>query len=235
MQKEMIGILGGMGPEASAYFYHLLIEIAQEKYNAVQDTDYPPVVIYNMPVKDFDETGIRDEESVRRQLIDGVRKLESFGAKYIVIACNTVHQFYAEMQEAVSVPIINIVTETAAAAHGRGYKKVLLLTSESTNRLNLYKNACSAVGLESISVDEPTQKELNSIILHVMAGSQGREDVQAVDAIVRRLEGGVDAILLGCTELPLAVREGDLDIPVINSNRVILESVLEKVYSSHSL
>lgn len=232
MKKKMIGILGGMGPEASVYFYHLLIEIAQEKYAAVQDTDYPPVVIYNLPLDDFDETGIRNAESVRTQLIEGVQKLESFGAQYIVIACNTVHQFYAEMQGAVSIPIINIVSETAAEALRRGYTKVLLLTSESTNRSGLYRDACESVGLSTISVDGGDQEKLNEIILHVMAGTQGAADIQTVDAIVKKTEGSGEAILLGCTELPLAVQEGDLDIPVLNSNRIALEVVLAKVYSA---
>jgi aspartate racemase len=231
MAKQMIGILGGMGPEASSYFYHLLIEIAQEKYKAVQDTDYPPMVIYNMPLNDFDETGIVDAESVKAQLVEGVKKLEEFGAKYIVIACNTVHQFYEEMQRTVSVPIINIVTETAAEAARRGYKNVLLLSSESTNREGLYKQACKNAGVASVSVNDSDQAVLNEIILHVMAGTQGTADVRAVDAIIGKLEGPADAVLLGCTELPLAVREGDLDVPVLNSNRIVLEAVLAKVYA----
>lgn len=225
----MIGILGGMGPEASAYFYHLLIEIAQEKYGAVQDTDYPPAVIYNMPLTDFDETGIRDVESVRTQLIEGVRKLESFGATHIVIACNTVHQFYEDMQGAVTIPILNIVDEAVSESKRRGYKKVLLLTSESTNTSGLYRDACARASLESISVREADQKKLNEIILHVMAGTQGTADVHLVDDMVKRTEGSADAVLLGCTELPLALREGDIDIPVLNANRIVLEAVLEKI------
>jgi aspartate racemase len=220
-----------MGPEASSYFYDLLLDIAQEKYGAVQDTDYPPIVIYNLPLEGFDETGIRDEEAVRAQLIEGVKKLESFGARYIVIACNTVHQFYEEMQTSVSVPIINIVSEAAAEASKRGYKQVLLLSSESTNKMRLYANACEALGLATISADTEDQKALNQVILHVMAGTQGAADIQAVDAIVKRLEGSADAVLLGCTELPLAVREGDLDVPVLNANRIVLEAALKKIYA----
>jgi len=231
MKKDMVGILGGMGPEASVYFYHLLIQIAQEKYKAVQDTDYPPVVIYNMPLDDFDETGIRDSESVRAQLVTGVQKLEAFGARYIVIACNTVHRFHAEMQAAVSVPVLNIVSETAAEALRRGYKKVVLLTSEDTNRSGLYRDACEKIGLATISVGNEEQQKLNEIILHVMAGTQGPADVRTADEILKRIEANADAVLLGCTELPLAIREGDLDIPVLNSNRVILEAVLAKVYT----
>lgn len=227
----MIGILGGMGPEASVYFYHLLIRLAQEKYHAVQDTDYPPIVIYNLPLEGFDETGIQDSEKVRHQLVGGVKKLEAFGAQYIVIACNTVHQFYEEMQAAISIPIINIVEETVSEAVRLGYKKVLLLTSENTNQSGLYRNVCDRVGLSSVSVGEEDQSKLNQIILHVMAGTQGQADIDSVEAIIKKLEMSVDAMLLGCTELPLAVKEGDIDIPILNSNRIVLESVLAKVYN----
>lgn len=230
MSKQMLGILGGMGPEASSYFYDLLLDISQRKYGAVQDTDYPPIVIYNLPLKGFDETGIRDEDEVRKQLVDGVKKLEAFGARSIVIACNTVHQFYEEMQESVSVPIINIVTEAATEAGRRGYSRVLLLSSESTNKSGLYVKACEAQGLSTITVDAEDQRKLNEIILHVMAGTQGPADVEVIDGIVKRFEGSADAVLLGCTELPLAVREGDLDIPVLNANKIVLEAALSNIY-----
>ncbi len=111
-KHKTIGVLGGMGPEASANLYSKIIKYAQYKYNAVQDFDYPPIIIYSLPLFGFDETGIVDEKLVKQQLIDGVKKLESAGCDLIIIGCNTVHIFYDEMQAAIKIPILNIVEGT---------------------------------------------------------------------------------------------------------------------------
>ena len=110
---KTIGVLGGMGPAASATLYANMIEYAQSKYNAVQDTDYPPIIIYSLPLSGFDETGITDENLVKKQLIKGVQILEDAGCDSIVIACNTVHVFHDDMQKAVTIPVLHIVEETA--------------------------------------------------------------------------------------------------------------------------
>ena len=91
-KKKTIGVLGGMGPGASADFYVHLVQYAQQRYHAVQDIDYPPVMLYSLPLPDFDERGVVDFDSTKKLLVGGVIKLEQFGAEVIAIPCNTVHQ-----------------------------------------------------------------------------------------------------------------------------------------------
>ena len=137
--NKTIGVLGGMGPEASSNLYSKIIKYAQHEYGAVQDFDYPPIIIYSLPLFGFDETGIVDETLVKKQLIEGVKKLESAGSDLIIIACNTVHSYFKEMQSAINVPIFNIIEETKKRVVEFGYKKVGLFASESTNKLELYR------------------------------------------------------------------------------------------------
>ena len=138
-KNKTIGILGGMGPEASANLYSKMIKYTQHEYGAVQDSDYPPIIIYSMPLLGFDETGIVDQDSVKMQLIEGVRKLENAGCDLIIIGCNTVHIFFDEMQAAVNIPILNIVEETKKKVVDFGCKKVGLFASESTSKTKLYQ------------------------------------------------------------------------------------------------
>ena len=137
--QKLIGVLGGMGPAASANLYSKIISYAQTEYGAVQDFDYPPVIIYSLPLAGFDETGITDLEAVQRQLVAGVKKLEDAGCQLIIIGCNTVHSYYDEMQAAVNVPIFNILEETKKQVLEFGYKKVGLFASKSTTDLKLYQ------------------------------------------------------------------------------------------------
>ncbi len=225
--KKTIGILGGMGPEASAYFYNLLIQLAHKKYGAVQDIDFPPVLIYNLPLAGFDETGITDEALVERQLIAGVQKLEKGGSDFIIIACNTVHTFYDAMQASIKIPILSIVDETVRTAQDNGYARVGILSSESTNKLNLYKDKLEGSGIATISANPEQQQALNEIILHVMAGEHKNKDAAVAAAIIDDMAAaGADAVILGCTELPLAIEALKAALPVLNANEIIIDRAL---------
>lgn len=229
--KKTIGMLGGMGPLASANLYYKIVEVAQNEYHAEQDTDFPPMFIYSLPLVGFDESGFVDSAPIKGQLIEGVKKLEKGGSDFIIIACNTVHYFYTEMQEAIDIPIISITEETARAVANKGYNKVGLLTSESTHELGFYQDVLHKYGVETLSVTEEQQKVLNQVILDVMSGKQGGEDKEDMKKIIDDLyEQGAQSIVLGCTELPLALTQHDVDMALFASTEIIAQAALEYAF-----
>jgi len=228
---KTIGILGGMGPAASADLYTNINEKAQLDYHAEQDTDYPPLFIYSMPLEGFDETGFVDPDSVKKQLIEGVKKLESIGSDFIVIACNTVHHFYEEMQSAVSIPILNILDVTSTAVKHHGYNTIGLLSSASTREYGIYESAFEKNSIKTISVTDVEQEHLDKVILHIMSGSTTEDDLSQIKIICSRLiDEGSQAIVLGCTELPLAISQSDLNIPIFGSTALLSDAALKKAY-----
>ncbi len=217
-----------MGPEATTNLYSKIIRYAQNKYHAVQDFDYPPVIIYSLPLVGFDETGIVDGQLVKKQLVQGVKKLESVGCDLIIIACNSVHVYYEEMQDAVKVPIFNIVDETKKRVLESGYKKVGLFASESTNRLKLYQKRFADSGIDVISPDSRQQKTLNMVIGHVMGGNQKTEDVIALKDIARDyVKNGAEAIVMGCTEIPLAINQTHTDVKLFDTVEIIVQCAVD--------
>jgi aspartate racemase len=227
-KNKTIGVLGGMGPEASSNLYSKIIKYAQREYGAVQDFDYPPIIIYSLPLFGFDETGIVDEALVKTQLIEGVKKLESANCDLIIIACNTVHSYYQEMQSAVNVPIFNIIEETKKRVIDFGYKKVGLFASESTNNLKLYQKRFADSGIEVISPNNKQQKVLNRVIEHVMGGNQKTEDVIYLKDIARDyLKQGAEAIVMGCTEIPLAINQAHTDIKLFDTIEIIVQCAVD--------
>jgi aspartate racemase len=227
-KNKTIGVLGGMGPEASANLYMEIIKYSQHQYNAVQDTDYPPIIIYSLPLLGFDETGIVDEKLVEKQLIDGVKKLESAGCDLIIIGCNTVHVLYEKMQAAVKIPIFNIVEETKKKVKGFDYKKVGLFASESTTKSGLYQNNFKRSGIEVISPNNNQQKMLNLVIEHVMGGNQKDDDVIILKDVARDyIKQGAEAIVMGCTEIPLAINQTHTDIKLFNTIEIIVQSAVD--------
>ena len=225
---KTIGILGGMGPNASADLYQRMLAYAQKDYGAVQDFDYPPIILYSLPLAGFDEKGISDEELVRVQLVKAVQILESAGCELLVIACNTVHYFYDDLQKSVRIPICNILEETVKRVKKDKYKKVGLFCSDSTQKTHLYRNACLSQEIDIIEPSPSQQMALNDVIEHVMGGNQSADDVAQLLKITQDYENqGAEAVVVGCTEIPLAIQQSDTDMPLIDTTQILAECAVD--------
>lgn len=214
-----------MGPSASANLYIKILHYAQVAYGAVQDSEYPPVIIYSLPLVGFTEKGIEDDYVVKQQLIAGVQKLEQAGCELIIIACNTVHVFYNEMQNALHVPLLNIVEETKKKVVAAGYKKVGLFASQTMSQSQLYQSMFAAANIEVIAPNSEQQKIMNRVIEHVMGGNQKEEDIIALKDVAREyMRFGAEAIVLGCTEIPLAINQCHTDIKLFDTIEILVQA-----------
>lgn len=228
---KTIGVLGGMGAAASADFYLKLVEIAQKKYHAQHDDDFPPIWIYNLPVVGFDETGFINPTSVKNQLISSAKKLEAAGSNFIIIPCNTVHYFFKEIQASIKIPFISILKITADTIKKAGYKKIGLLNSQSTKQYNLYETAFKKLGVLTNSTTESEQLKVNKVIGNVIGGLQGQKDIKNLNSIITRFKKeGAEAVVLGCTELPLAFSQKNCDLPVFDTTALLAEASLYHAY-----
>ncbi len=225
---KKIGILGGMGPEASLNAYKRLLKYCQEKYDSVQDYEYPSVVLNSLQLFGFEETGFIDQSKVLDQLVKGVKLLEKAGCNHVFIPCNTVHFFHKEMQNSSKIKILNIIEETSKVVKKCGHKKVGILSSESTKDLELYKRGLEKYSIESISVSNKDQKILNQIIKTVMAGKQSPKERNLLKQISQALlNQKATAVILGCTELPLAISENDCEFKIFDSLQIVVEASVD--------
>ena len=230
MKKNIktIGILGGMGPLATANLFNKIIKISQEKYHATQDTDFPPMFVYSLPLVGFDETGLTDPNLVKDQLVAGVKKLELAGSDFIIIACNSVHYFIEDMRKSISIPIISMIQETAKQAKLLNYKRVGVICSESTSSLRVYEDELKNLSIDTVKLESSEQKTVNAIILKVMAGQNGEKEKNELRNIIENMiKKEAEGIILGCTEIPLAITQLDTSIKVFDSNQVIAEVALK--------
>ncbi len=234
---KKIGILGGIGPLAGANFFQTLITLAQEKYDAVQDCEFPQIFLNSAAIPGFDETGFTAPDIFLAHLVRELQILEQMGSDFIIIACNTVHHHFQDLQDALNIPILNLIEATAAKVHTDGVHVAGILSSESTNQLQLYSGALESKGVKPLIATSDQQQVLNQIILNVMGGTQSRKDSAALNEIVADMQGqGAQSVVLGCTELPLAFnRDGGPDTahPVIyDSNEILAETALEEAYGN---
>jgi len=213
--KKIIGILGGMGPEATAYFYGLLIRHTR----AAKDQEHVSTVIWSDPrVPDRTAAILGKGPSPLPLLIAGARGLHRAGADFLVIPCLTAHYFLDELRRASSIPILSLLEETVRFIRRNRPRLGCagLLASSGTARSGLFQKALAEAGVEVLVPTEPEQKK-------VMEAIYGRRGIKAgitagkprtllrgvASGLIRR---GARAIIAGCTEVPLALGEKDLPV-----------------------
>ncbi len=199
MSEQRLGILGGMGPQATQTFYQFVLD----RTDAARDQDHLPALILSdtgMP----DRTAAilsGDAEGLYQRLLAGAKLLERSGCTAIAIPCNTSHYFVDRLQGDVAVPILHMIRETAALLAAQGKKRPGILATDGTIRTGLYQKECAALGLEAVAPDPAAQRLVMSIIYdEIKQGETGsREKFAQIDRSIRA--AGCDCAILACTEL----------------------------------
>lgn len=230
VSMKRIGILGGVGPQATAFIFDRIIESAQNEYNAVNNDDYPDLRIATVPVPDF----ISDERNIERakqMLIDAAKSLEASGCQALVIASNTVHILLEDLRHEVSTPFISMVELVSERCKKLGLKKVALLGTPILLKSNLYDEQLSTRGIELIKPNATQVEICDSVIRSVIAGTKDVANrKEYIEVLTSMFDQGADAIILGCTELPLVLNYEVLGKRVISSDTVLAEGITKFCY-----
>ena len=213
--RKIAGVLGGMGPEATVDFMAKVIAMT----DAHRDQDHVRMLVdHNPHVPNRQDAILGDGEDPGPALADMASRLESGGADFLVMPCNTAYVFEGSILAAVTVPLISIITESVAAAAQGGAKAIGLLATDGCIRAGVYQKGIEAAGLRVVL---PTDAELAtamSLIKDVKAGEYGQETTanmaRLADALVER---GADAIVAGCTEIPLVLAQPDVSVLLVSS------------------
>lgn len=162
---------------------------------------------------------------MKRQIYEAIQKLNRWGCDYLVVACNTVHYFFSDIQSWSSGKVLNLVELSSQRASENG-KKVGLLASSGLTQAGLYQDALQKRGVEPIVVCREGQQTLDRAIDHAIGGCITDDDRMEVGELIQSLsDRGAETIIIGCTELPMVVSE-ELSIPVVDAGRVAMEEAL---------
>ena len=221
---KTLGILGGLGPMSSVYFYEMLTAHTA----AATDQEHLNILLSSR-ADTPDRTDFilgRSEDDPIPVMKFEVARLIGAGADIIAIPCNTAHYFYDRISEECGVPIINIIRQTALFCYRQGIKKAGLLATEGTIVSGAYGNIFSTAGMECICPDDSGQKIISDIIYgQIKKGAE--PDMNAFFDVVGELrEKGCEKIILGCTELSLIKKRGGL------SDELFIDSLEVLAYSA---
>jgi aspartate racemase len=224
---KRLGIFGGMGPAASAEFVTRLV--AQTP--ATCDQEHIPFVLWNNPQVPDRSTSLRNEDDRPLPfLLQGVQVLKAVGCDLIVIPCNTAHFWYDEMVK-LKVPIVHIVDSVADALRDAGVENgtIGIMGTQATVELGLYQYKLNKGGWDCIV---PSKEEMDTLVqpaIDMVKGGKTTESQPIIMKVVHSLiERGARAVVLGCTELPLAIKiSSENGVPLINSIDSLVKSAIK--------
>ncbi|MEF7657444.1 aspartate/glutamate racemase family protein [Bacillus thuringiensis] len=203
----MIGILAGMGPKSTGPFVDTVVAECQTIYGAKHDMDFPHMMIYSCPTPFYMDRPI-DHEAMKKTIIEGAQKLESIGASFIAMPCNTAHLYFEELQQSLSIPILNIIDETLQTIP-KNIKRVALLATEATVQAGIYQDGIAKRNIEYIHYEQ-WQESINQIITYIKSG-EVKEAHRLWDALVLQLKDEVDTAIIACTDLNVVASEDFVD------------------------
>lgn len=214
-----IGILGGIGPEATGNFYLKLISEIQKQKLIKSNVDYPRIIINSIPAPELTSKIKKDQLTA---YIQGVKSLEKYGADFIVMACNTIHLYHNLIQKEVRVPILNLPDSVKEFILSKKLKSASVFGTPTTVAGGLYK-------FRGINYSNPNEKDLKQLSLTIENFNRGYKQKEQIDKVSKLANKytrrTVDVIILGCTELSLML--ADSKIPKIDTMDILVLATIK--------
>jgi len=227
--KQSIGIIGGMGPQASAKLLEVLIAICNRDYGAKDDSDFPEIILNSIPVPDFISDGTNINPAFNT-LQDRIKRLESFNPICFGIACNTAHLLLEDLQVKTKVPFTSIIEEVTKKVVESQINKVGLLVTPVTISSDLYQDALEEQGIGVIIPSKGEQEIVDEVIRNILAGKIDKADRQKLIIVAKSLEKrDTQGIILGCTELSLIFPK-KISLPIFDSIEILARALLKKFF-----
>ena len=222
---KTLGIIGGLGPMATAYLLQLIIEMTDAK----TDQEHLDVIVFDRPNVPDRTAHILDPKnpSPLPSITDTAQTLERLGAGCLCAPCVTAHYFYRELADSVSVPFLNMVEETAKELKSAGKKRPGILATTGTVSTGLFQSAFEVQGLTAVLPDEHGQQLVMSLIYDDIKAGKPADPEKFREVSEALYQQGCDCIVLGCTELSLIKKAAGLGQEYLDALEVLSKRAVE--------
>ncbi|MEW9110092.1 MAG: aspartate/glutamate racemase family protein [Cytobacillus gottheilii] len=214
---KTIGLIGGLSWESTSEYYRIINTAVKNKLGGLHSAKCLIHSFNFEEIADMQRTGKWKEAT--ESMVEAAVKLEQAGAEVIIICTNTMHKMAMEVQEAVSVPLIHIAESTAHAIKQQNLKKVALLGTAFTMEQPFYKDILSKHGIETIIPNEADRQMVHSVIFDELCQGRFLEDSRVkYQELISKLEAeGAEGVILGCTEIPLLIKQEHSSLPLLDT------------------
>lgn len=215
---KVIGLIGGISWVSTADYYELINQGINEKLGGL---NFSECLIYSFNYADIKKNNeTNDWESTFKMLFKACQFLKQGGAEAIVLCANTMHFIADRLEKEIDLPIIHIATATASEIEKQGLKKVGLLGTKFTMELDFFKDKLIEKGIQAIIPQNEDDKDFihTTIFEELGKGLVTPETKKRYLEIANQLiKDGAEGIILGCTEIPLVIKPGDIAVPVFDT------------------
>jgi aspartate racemase len=232
VQIKTIGLIGGIGWASTLEYYRLLNEAVTARMGAAHSAR---IIVFSMNQFDFTSRAVRaSPDAIEAFLIDAGGRLKTAGADFFLLCANGAHRFAPAVVPNIGLPFLSMVEETAKRVRISGLKKVGLLGVKQTMSGNFYQDALAGFGVQTVTPNTADQHTVHKIIYSELVHNTVTEHSRAIFVkIIRQLIlDGAEAIILGCTEIPLLIRQEDVDVPVFNTTEIHCDAAVQFAFEA---
>ena len=224
---KRIGLIGGMSWESSQDYYRIINEEVKAQLGGSHSAD---CIMYSFDfqlIEDLQHNG--EWEKLTQIMVDEANNLKKAGAEFIVICTNTMHIMAKDIEEKTNLKVLHIAQATASAIKEKQLKKVLLLGTKFTMEGTFYKDILNENNIEVIIPNDEDREFIHHVIYtELVRGIVKEESKKKYLSIINSLKAkGIEGVVLGCTEIPMLVKQEDLDIPVLNTTEIHSKAAAE--------
>lgn len=225
---KRIGLLGGMSWESSSEYYRIINQTVQERLGGVHSAD---ILLHSFDFQNvYDRMHVGDWEGLAAYVGESARYLERGGAQCALICTNTVHNVAPQVQEMLGIPLLHIADAAGAALAADGVRKVGLLGTKFTMELDFYSARLGEkYGIETVIPNGDARAEINRTIFDEMVKGHflDRTRDYYASVITGLAQRGCEAIVLGCTEIPMLVKQDDVSVPLVDTTALHAKAAVD--------
>ena len=229
-----IGVIGGLGPEATLDFFAKVLKATPAK----RDQDHLHLIINNNPkVPNRNEAIAGTGPSAGPALAQSAVALEAAGADLLVMPCNTAHAFAADIRAATKLPFMSLIEETVREAKTQHpqLKKIGILAASGCLQAGLYRDAFAEVGVETLELSGASLERFMSALYDVKAGNKEAARAVFLELAETLIAEGAEALVAGCTEVPLVLKVEDFEVPLLESTDILAHAVVRAALEAETL
>ncbi len=217
---KTIGLIGGTTWASTLDYYRIINETIRENLGKQHSAH---LILYSVDFENFIYKNRKNWDEIAKIYIQIAKKLQQAGADFLIICANTIHKIADQIQKNINIPIIHITDVTAEEIIKKGIKKVGLLGTKITMQENFYKKILKdKYNIKAIIPDDNDVEIINDIIFNelsfeIIKNSSKKQYLGIIDKLVSK---GAEGIILGCTEIPILIKENDVNIPIFNTTLI---------------
>ena len=220
---KTMGLIGGMSWESTVTYYQIVNETVKRELGGLHSAK---VLMYSVDFEEIERyQALGEWDKSAEVLAEAAVNLEKAGADFIVICTNTMHKVAPQIKEKINIPILHIAEATADALKENGIKKTALLGTKYTMTQDFYKNKLVEAGIDVVIPDDEDVEVVNGIIYNELCLGKIHDESRAkyVDIIKKLADKGAEAVILGCTEIGLLIKQKDSVLPVFDTTLIHAE------------